>query len=214
MFKQAISKDRQDLLELLVNRNVLKGFYLAGGTGAAIHIGHRLSDDFDFFSPHDINTFAMIQNLSNLGAFTLTGEARGTVHGLLMGTKISFLHYPYPLLYPGKNFAGCLIADLRDIALMKITAISGRGSKKDFIDLYFIVRETLDLASLLILFAEKYKHTGYSTYHLIRSLAYFEDADQEKDPIMLQPLGWGEIKQYFRQQQKQLLKKSINKNGG
>ncbi|MCL6612934.1 MAG: nucleotidyl transferase AbiEii/AbiGii toxin family protein, partial [Peptococcaceae bacterium] len=209
MFKQVISKDRQDLLELLGRQNVLKDFYLAGGTAAAIHMGHRMSEDFDFFCRHDFETFGIIQCLSDLGTFTLAGEARGTVHGILNGVKLSFLFYRYPLLYPAKWFLGCRIADLRDIALMKITAISGRGSKRDFIDLFFIINETMDLAVLLRLFEKKYRNTGYSQYHLLKSLAYFEDADREPDPVMLKPMDWNSIKKYFLHQQKELLKKAL-----
>lgn len=207
MFKQAISKDRRDLLELLVRQNLLNDFYMAGGTAAAIHMGHRLSEDFDFFSKLDCNTFNIIKSLSRMGEFMLTGEARGTVHGILNGVKISFLYYPYPLMYSEGTFLGCRIADLRDIALMKITAISGRGSKKDFIDLYFIIQETIGLVDLMRMFADKYRNTGYSSYHLIKSIGYFEDADREKDPIMLQPLDWEKIKMFFFEQQKQLLHK-------
>ncbi|MCL6478652.1 MAG: nucleotidyl transferase AbiEii/AbiGii toxin family protein [Peptococcaceae bacterium] len=206
MFKQVISKDRQDLLELLGRQNILKDFYLAGGTGAAIHMGHRISEDFDFFSRHDFNTFGIIQSLSELGSFTIAGEARGTVHGILNGVKLSFLLYKYPLLYPAKTFLGCRIADLRDIALMKLTAISGRGSKRDFIDLYFITKEKINLDSLLQLFENKYKKTGYSRYHLLKSLAYFEDAEREPAPVMLRPVDWNIVKKYFLQQQKELLK--------
>ncbi|MFZ5633365.1 MAG: nucleotidyl transferase AbiEii/AbiGii toxin family protein [Bacillota bacterium] len=211
MFKQVVSKDRQDLLELLGRQDVLKDFYLAGGTAAAIHMGHRVSEDFDFFCRHDFETFGIIQCLSDLGTFTLAGEARGTVHGILNGVKLSFLFYKYPLLYPTKTFMGCKVADIRDIALMKITAISGQNSKRDFIDLYFITRDKMNLPGLMRLFDIKYKNPGYSQYHLLKSLAYFEDADREPDPEMLKPVNWDSIKQYFLQQQKELLKSAFNK---
>lgn len=209
MFKQVISKDRQDLLELLGRQGILKDFYLAGGTAAALYMGHRISEDFDFFCKHDFETFGIIQYLSDLGSFTQAGEARGTVHGILSGVKLSFLFYKYPLLYPAKPFLGCQIADLRDIALMKLTAISGRGSKRDFIDLYFIAKEKVDLSTLLRLFEKKYSDTGYSRYHLLKSLAYFEDADRELDPVMLKPMDWKEVKKFFLQQQKELLQKAF-----
>lgn len=206
MFEKVITNKGKSLLELLTRQQLLKNFYLAGGTAVALQLGHRLSEDFDFFSQHEFSTLDIIQSLSQLGTFKLTGESRGTVHGTLRGIKLSFLLYKYPLLYPTKAFRGCQIADLRDIALMKITAISSRGSKKDFIDLYFIVREIIDLRDLMHLFDVKYKSVAYSKYHLLKSIGYFEDADKEADPAMLKPANWNDVKEFFLQKQRELIK--------
>ncbi|MBO8129194.1 MAG: nucleotidyl transferase AbiEii/AbiGii toxin family protein [Peptococcaceae bacterium] len=192
-------------MELLARHGILQNFYLAGGTAAALYLGHRISEDFDFFSRDDFNTFDLIQRLSELGSFALSREDHGTVHGLLNGVKLSFLLYKYPLLYPTESFMGCQLADLRDIALMKITAISSRGSKKDFIDLYFITQEIIDLKSLMGLFEKKYKRVAYSKYHLIRSIGYFEDAEREVNPLMLKPVKWEDVKEYFLRQQRELM---------
>lgn len=206
MFEKVISRHRKTLLELLVRKDILRNFYLAGGTAAALQLGHRLSEDFDFFTQDEFDTFDMIQNLGQLGTFTPTGESRGTLHGILKETKLTFLKYKYPLLYPTKSFCGCQVADLKDIALMKMTAISSRGSKKDFIDLFLITKEIISLSSLLDLFDKKYKNVNYSKYHLIKSIGYFEDADREVQPVMLKSINWENIKEYFLQQQKELLK--------
>ena len=134
-------------------------------------------------------------------------EGRGTIHGLLNETKISFLHYEYSMLYDKNKFWGCDIASLIDIALMKITAVSGRGSKKDFVDLYFICNEVISFNELLKLFDKKYVDTGYSKYHLLKSLGYFDDANNEPDPIMLKQADWKNIKKYFVRLQEELFMK-------
>ncbi len=73
----------------------------------------------------------------------------------------------------------------------------GRGSKKDFIDLFYICKEGKGFQSLMQYFHEKYKGVGYQTYQIVKSLAYFEDAEKEPDPIMLIPYSWEEVKKYF-----------------
>ena len=83
----------------------------------------------------------IIQSPGATGHFRLTGEAIGTVHGFLNNVRVTFLRYPYELLFPPIALSRISIADPRDIGLMKITAISGRGSKKDFIDLRFISQQ-------------------------------------------------------------------------
>ena len=139
----------------------------------------------------------------------MTGEGRGTVHGLLNETKVSFLHYQYPLLYDNNKFLGCEISSLIDIALMKITAVSGRGSKKDFVDLYFICNEIISFTELIKLFDKKFSDTGYSKYHLLKSLGYFDDADSEPDPIMLKQAEWNNVKKYFAKLQDELFVKKL-----
>lgn len=194
MFIEVLPPGGKPVLELL--GRLAQGFYLAGGTGLALQIGHRISGDLDFFRAEAFEPQILKDRLAATGRFTIVSEAEGTIHGVLADTKVSFLRYVYPLLFPTRQLAGVEIADPRDIALMKITAISSRGSKKDFVDLYFICQEyPLDL--LLNLFKEKYKSIDYSMYHILRSLAFFDDADHEPDPLMLKPWDWQAIKKYF-----------------
>lgn len=180
-----------------------KGFYLAGGTGAALQLGHRRSDDLDFFSRAEFEVAPLIGLLEARGRFTLSSTARCTVHGLFEGVKVSFLGYPYPLLFPLVQ-AACPLADLRDIAAMKLSAIAARGSRKDFIDLFVIAREVAPLPALLQVFEQKFAGTGYNLYHLLKSLTYFADADAEPMPFMLRPISWPEVKKFFEARVREL----------
>ncbi len=205
MFVDVLPPHGLEVLGLISTALPVEQFYLAGGTGLALQLGHRKSYDLDFFSQDEFRTFGIIQALGATGDFHLTGEAVGTVHGILNDVRVTFLHYPHELLFPPAALNSISIADPRDIGLMKITAISGRGSKKDFIDLRFISEQIIPLDSLFGLLEKKYRGVNYSLYHIVRSLAYFDDADREPDPIMRSCVSWSETKDYFRAQQRSLI---------
>ncbi len=125
-----------------LNRTLpLSQFYLAGGTGLALIEGHRLSRDFDFFSPDLFNGEVLFQGMRGLNDLTIVAKSEHTLHLIVKEIKVSFLNYSYLLLYPTKKYqskTGIVIkvADERDIDCMKISAISSRGTKCDFVDLF------------------------------------------------------------------------------
>ena len=199
MFKEVISKKTQSNLEILKKAGLIAGFYLAGGPGAALHLGHRLSADADFFSRKKFDNQRLLQNVKESGKFSIVKEAENTLTGVFNGTKITFLAYDYPLLFPLKKIGHINLADLRDIACMKISAISSRGSKKDFIDLYFICQQGISLKQALALFEKKYQSADYNMVHILKSLVFFDDADNDPMPKMLAPVVWKQIKNYFQE---------------
>ena len=79
----------------------------------------------------------MVEQLNALGNLKIEDQSENTFNGSLDGVKISFFYYPYPLLFPTKEYNGVFLADERDIGAMKVQAISGRGNKKDFVDFLF-----------------------------------------------------------------------------
>lgn len=168
--------------------------YLAGGTALAIQLGHRESIDLDFFNKEDFDTADIRHKLEELGKFSIEGEEDGTLHGTLDDVKVTFLRYNYDLLYPLISFEGINLADQRDIAAMKIEAISSRGSKKDFFDFFFLLKE-FSLEELLDIFEKKYSKLNWSKLHLLKSLTYFKDAQDDPDPIMLKDANWEEVKE-------------------
>lgn len=198
MHDRVLPPRAQEALAALKKSGLLDGFYLAGGTGAALHLGHRTSEDFDLFTPQPFSPLALRRDLDRAGRFTLTQEARGTVTGLFEGVKVSLFQYDPPLLAPLTDWCGVQVAALLDIGLMKLTAVSGRGSRKDFVDLYAICRAGLPLTDLLARWPEKYGPTASTTYHLLRSLTYFDDAEREPDLRMTVPLDWAAVKAFFQ----------------
>lgn len=179
----------------------LSSFYLAGGTGLALMLGHRLSRDFDFFSPDLFNEEVLIQKMHGLSDLTIVAKSEHTLHLLLKEVNVSFLGYIYPLLFPTKTYqtvtgTAIKVADERDIACMKISAISSRGTKRDFVDLYMIAQK-INLHELFTLFKRKFSLTPYNNVHILKSLIYFSDAELEPMPHMLVPLAWDTVKQFF-----------------
>ncbi len=192
MYKKPIDEPTQRGLAKIAHK-IGAGFYLAGGTALSIQLGHRLSIDLDWFSAQDFSRDALRNTLSHLGRFELTEEEEGTMHGLLDDVRVSFLRYAYPLLFPAVAFEGVSLADERDIAAMKLDAVSSRGSKKDFIDIYFLLKK-YPLPELFDIFEKKYAAIKFNKLHILKSLSYFENADNEPMPVLLEPVSWEEIK--------------------
>lgn len=180
----------------LARRSVLAGFYLAGGTGLALRFGHRRSADLDLFREAEFDSGRLRDQLRGQAGLGRLALEQGTAHLTLHGTKVSFLHYPYPLLFPLLSFGALGVADPRDIACMKIEAIASRGSRRDFVDLYVLGQE-YGLGGLLDLFSKKYAAVAYSRTHLLKALTYFRDAEEEPPPDLLVPLDWSSVIRYF-----------------
>jgi hypothetical protein len=179
-------------------------FYLAGGTGLALHLGHRRSVDLDFFLGEDFDVEAVLQKIQRLEGFSLVSKSPGTIYANVRETKVSFIAYAYPLLFPFTQFLGANIADPRDIGCMKISAIAGRGTKRDFVDLY-VLAQRYGLDQLFVWFKTKFAQTNYSMVHVLKSLAYFEEAEQDPMPDMLVPVSWNDVKQFFAREAARLL---------
>lgn len=205
MFAAVLPARGRRALEHLAGADLLSAFYMAGGTALALHLGHRLSEDLDFFSGVPFDPFDLRQRLEQLGPFEVLDQRRGTLHGLFQGVRLSFLFYRYPLLFQPASFLRCRVAVPRDIAPMKMDAIASRGSRKDFFDLYFIAREVAGLEECLELYRRKYAGTGFNLYHVLKSLTYFADAEREKDPVLLRPVTWAQVKDYFEREAPRLL---------
>jgi hypothetical protein len=199
--------------EAIAAQAFLKDFYLAGGTGLAVQFGHRVSVDLDLFTrtrPLDRDDRRMI--LKQLGkgpAVSLIEEREGTLHVELSDVRVSLLHYDYPLLYPPKRWRGVAVASPMDIGLMKIGAIIGRGSRKDFIDLYLIGKRVSPLESLLKKAARKFPHIRDFRIQALKALVYFQDAERERMPRMLQDIPWAIVRAYFENEVRKIISRVL-----
>lgn len=191
MHEETLSKNTGIVLGKIAH--IAEPFYLAGGTSLALQIGHRISVDLDFFTPNSFDVKLLIDNLNSIGNLIIEDESSTTFNGSLDGVKISFFKYEYPLLFKVVDFNGVKLADERDIAGMKIQAISDRGSKKDFVDLYVLLKK-YKIDEMLGFFHKKYEKFNYNMIHILKSLTYFFNADENPEPEMLIKDSWGEIK--------------------
>jgi hypothetical protein len=194
--REVIPASTEATLCVLRDANLLNNNYLAGGTGLALHFGHRLSLDLDFFAPEHFDEDALLQRLQKLSGFALAAKAPYTLHATFEKTKVSFLGYAYPVLYPSTPFLGVAIADPRDIACMKLSATASRGTKRDFVDLY-VCAQRYGLKEILRMFETKYAQTRYSKPHILKSLTFFTDAEKDPMPNMLEKISWDSVKQFF-----------------
>lgn len=204
MFNEAINAQTKRVLEKISQSEITSNFYLAGGTALAIQFGHRESIDLDWFSKNSFSNSQIKDVLSKLGKFELNSEDEGTIHGTLDDVKVSFLNYPYENIFPLISFQNIKLADERDIASMKIDAMSSRGSKKDFIDLYFLLKKYF-ISELFDFFENKYKNIHYNKLHILKSFAYFEVAEDEPMPKMIQEIKWEEVKAEISRKVKEYL---------
>ena len=171
------------------------GFYLAGGTALAIQVGHRRSVDLDWFTPETIHPLMLAADLKEAGVpLDVTGEEKGTLHGIAQGVKLSFLEYPYSDLTPPEMWPEYQVplASLQDLACMKLSAVSGRGHRKDFIDIFALGRGGFTLDEMLRLYGRKYDVSDFG--HTIYALTYFDDAEEDDPPEMLWQVDWVKVK--------------------
>jgi len=203
MFEKAIDSKTRQVLRKIREAQVLENFYLAGGTALSLILGHRKSIDLDFFSSSFPKFEILMAKLKTLNPKVINQD-KGTLDLYMDDVKVSFLEYKYPLVGDFLEFDQVKVASLEDIACMKLSAISSRGSKKDFIDLYFILQK-FSLGELLALFEKKFKGVNYQMSHILKSLVYFEEAEKQPDPEFLVDVDWNEVKSFLEGKVKELI---------
>lgn len=204
MFYNILDKKRLDLLPLF--KNFKKDFYLGGGTALALQIGHRDSIDFDFFKEGDLDTQ---QLFSDLGVFFVphhllkVQEERNTLSSIIDdNVKLSLFGYRYKLIKELIDEENLRLASIEDIGCMKLSAITGRASNKDYVDLYYILQK-IQLTDLLEKASEKFPDLDRNL--ILKSLVYFEDVNLE--PIMFKNnnhVDFEEVKRFFEGKVKEL----------
>jgi hypothetical protein len=198
MFTAVLSDKAQNSLALLGRSKVLpEGAYLAGGTALALQFGHRVSVDFDFFTPVSFDQEILARRIEGVCAFTERSWDVDTLKGKVDGINFSIFKYPYPVLFSKIKFLDTDLLDPRDIGAMKIAAIMGRGIKKDFIDLYELALQGVSLDDCLNYYDKKYHALENNFYSILVSIQYFAEAEESEMPVMLKPYSWENIKKFF-----------------
>jgi hypothetical protein len=179
MFLNVLDKKR--INALIVLKEFKNDFYLAGGTGLALQLGHRDSVDFDFFCEEDFDTSVVLKRIKNvfLGKeVIIIQNEENTLTVIVDGSiKISFFSYKYKMIDKMVETEYLRIASIRDIACMKFSAITSRYTSKDYVDLYFILKK-FKLKDLLVDLRNKMPEID--TNLALKSLAYFEDIEKER----------------------------------
>lgn len=210
MFSGTLSDHAQDTLALLSQEKVLPaGSYLAGGSSLALQLGHRRSIDFDFFTNIEFGTKEIKTRLRQIGVYKEETETPRTMVGKFNKVKFSLFYYPYNLIRKPTQFLKIKLASKEDIGAMKLVAITDRGTKKDFIDLYFLAKECFSIEKMFGFYEEKYHNLEANTLTLLKALQYLDDAEKSAMPEMVKKVDWQAVKKFFREETVKLAEKYI-----
>jgi len=209
MFAKTLSPTAQTALAILGKSGLLKDAYLAGGSALALYLGHRYSLDFDFFTRKHFKTQSIVKKLIGLGQFEKSTLHSDTILGTFNSVKFSLFYLEYPLIQKTKSFLNIFLASPADIAAMKVAALVDRGTKRDFIDLYFLIKEKYKLEDILNFYNKKYQKLSENIYSIFKALRYFEDAEESEMPKMIKKVSWGQVKRFFEEEIMRLGKKYL-----
>lgn len=172
---------------------------LAGGTALALQVGHRVSADFDFFTNHEVDPAAILRAVQATSAEVQSLKLEpGTAVMIVDGVKVSLFQYPYLFAEPMELFNGTKVAGTVDIAGMKLIAIMQRGARRDFVDLYAVLKTT-PFRVIAHNAIQRFGPTLIEPVIIGKALAWFADADAQPDPAYLgKPVQWSTIKRFFR----------------
>ena len=188
---ETIDESSLTLLRQLTAIPDLSNMYLAGGTSLALQIGHRKSVDLDLFGILEADDLSINQMVVRIGTVQLIKRTPNIHIFIVNGIKVDIVNYSYPWIDAFVSEDQLRLAGKRDIAAMKLAAITGRGSRKDFIDLYYLLKE-FSLGEMLSFYSKKYQEG--SSFMVIKSLTYFDDAETDPSPVMLKKADWKQIK--------------------
>ena len=203
LFWDSVTENMRVVLNHFSRTNIGASFYLAGGTALSLQLGHRRSIDLDFFSPtEDIPMLRPIleEALAPLHP-TLADSAWGNLVYLVKDVRVGFYGYGFPLVAPLVETEDVRLCSIEDIGLMKLDTLLSRAARKDFYDLYYICQK-IPLRELLNLAPQKYANIRDIESQAVKRLVYFENAEADIDPVILRPISWQAVKEFFVQQAK------------
>lgn len=189
---QTILPHTLELLRRLMAEPLFSDMRLVGGTALALQYAHRRSIDLDLFGILEPDTDKVTECLRGYGEIKQGGCSQKVKTYEIDSVKVGFVDYSaYPWLDEPVKCDGLRLASPRDIAAMKINAIQGRGSRKDFVDMYFLLQH-YSLSEIISFYEAKYPE--HSEYRAMLSLTYFEDAEMQPMPYMFSDTTWTEMK--------------------
>jgi predicted nucleotidyltransferase component of viral defense system len=205
LFWNTVTEDMRSVLSGFTQNGLGQRFYLAGGTALSLQIGHRLSVDLDFFSQtEDIPSVRReLEKALEPYQAVLADSSWSNLLYVVNDTRIGFYGYGYALVAPLVEREYVRLASVEDIALMKLDAILSRASRKDFYDLYYICQST-PLSQIFQKAPQKYPSVRDFEVQATKRLTFFENAENETDPVLLHNVSWNTVKDFFIQQAKDI----------
>ncbi|NUQ23108.1 MAG: nucleotidyl transferase AbiEii/AbiGii toxin family protein [Saprospiraceae bacterium] len=190
------------LLNNLMTESDLSPFTLVGGTALSLQIGHRKSFDLDLFGfPEVLDIPKIASLLMDYGELEQLTASRNIYSVKVSGIKVDFVRYQYAWLSEVQIQQNIRFAGLEDIAAMKLSAITGRGRKRDFTDLYFLLKQ-FSLAQILAFYEKKYPDGN--RFLVMKSLLYFADAEEDENPVLLEAVDWTTVQKTIEEEVRKL----------
>ncbi len=188
---ETVNSNTLELLKQIQVHPVFAQTRLVGGTALALQIGHRRSMDLDFFGGLSVTPMECRQALEAFGPVSLRNSGRTIQQFMVRGVRVDVVEYSYPWLDQAVVEDGLRLATCRDIAAMKLSAITNRGTKKDFVDMAFLL-ERFSLAEMLNFYESKF--SDGAAFPVLKSLVFFDDAEEDPMPEMLTEMDWSSAK--------------------
>ncbi len=208
---RAVYPETLELLKKLMQLPELNDFFLVGGTALALQLGHRISLDIDLFTQKDFDTKELFLKLNRQFTITDLTEGNNTLSFNITypektnnSIKADIIKYSYLLINPVIKEDNIRLLSIEDIIPMKLSAVAGRGSKKDFYDIFYLLRQ-YSIDQMFDLFRKKYPNIN--EFHILKSLTYFEDAEMEPVPQTIEKIDWSTIKKTIVDETNKYIKK-------
>lgn len=201
LYLSTISATTLELLKRIQSKDEFAKLRLVRGTALALQIGHRKSIDLDFFGIIEFEKLSINELFREFKSVEVLQKSKNINIFEINEVKVDFVNYSYPWLQKSKMTSELILAQKKDIAAMKIAAITGRGSKKDFVDLFFLLKE-YSLQQILDFYIKKYFDA--SPYLALKSLTFFDDAEQDGDLEMIIETSWDEVKFKVKEEVKKI----------
>lgn len=210
IFPEVLDEARKAVLPYL--HKLPKGGVLGGGTALALQINHRISYDFDFFYSKPIAKSCLLKIKrvfgSDLKKVLIDSEDELTFV-VKPDVKITLLSYPFPQLHASKKSPWFQIFDIKDIASAKAYSIGRRGVWRDYVDMYFLLKDHLGI-STIIKEAQKRFKGAFNAKLFLQQLEYFEDLEDFLVEFVDVKISSRKIKAFLRQEVAKYVKQSVN----
>lgn len=186
MHKEILNDKQLELLPIMATFR--REYYLVGGTAIALHLGHRRSIDFDMFKPSTINHKKNLDKLAEAGFHCMvTRRVSEQMNLIVNDVKVTFFQYPFPV-EPTERFESFFrLPSLLQLAAMKAYALGRRSKWKDYVDLYFLLKENFSIKEVsecaTTLFGDLFSEKMFRA-----QLCYFDDIDYTEEIEYLIPL--------------------------
>jgi hypothetical protein len=181
MHLEILSNEQKELLSLI--NEFKRKYYLVGGTAIALHIGHRMSIDFDLFCEKPFNPVDVLRKLDSKAdyKYRLIYRDSNQLHLLMNGVKLTFFHFNFPIQPSSKFIPEIKMPDLLTLGAMKAFALGGRNKWKDYVDLYFILKDYFSFDQIASKAEELFFNSYFNRKLFKGQLAYFADIDYSEE---------------------------------